>query len=335
MKISYKESGVDIDAGNELVDKIKPIVKTTHNANVLGNIGSFSGAYELPTGYKQPVLLSATDGVGTKLKLAIEAKKYDTIGIDLVAMVVNDLICNFAKPLYFLDYFATERIDVPIATQIIEGIAKGCSLAQCALIGGESAEMPDLYKKDDFDLAGFGVGIAEKEQIDRTKFINEGDTLIALPSSGIHSNGYSLVRHVLFKHLNMSMSDKIEQNTISDILLEPTRIYVDEFLQNEPYINAIAHITGGGIVENIPRVLPNHLGVKIKKSSLQVPAIFSFLSEYVSEEEMYRTFNMGVGLVLVVNPANVQKVLDNTDGYIIGEVVARADSAEDKGIELY
>ena len=335
MKISYKESGVDIDAGNELVDKIKPIVKTTHNANVLGNIGSFSGAYELPTGYKQPVLLSATDGVGTKLKLAIEAKKYDTIGIDLVAMVVNDLICNFAKPLYFLDYFATERIDVPIATQIIEGIAKGCSLAQCALIGGESAEMPDLYKKDDFDLAGFGVGIAEKEQIDRTKFINKGDTLIALPSSGIHSNGYSLVRHVLFKHLNMSMSDKIEQNTIADILLEPTRIYVDEFLQNEPYINAIAHITGGGIVENIPRVLPNHLGVKIKKSSLQVPAIFSFLSEYVSEEEMYRTFNMGVGLVLVVNPANVQKVLDNTDGYIIGEVVARADSAEDKGIELY
>ena len=335
MKISYKESGVDIDAGNELVDKIKPIVKTTHNANVLGNIGSFSGAYELPTGYKQPVLLSATDGVGTKLKLAIEAKKYDTIGIDLVAMVVNDLICNFAKPLYFLDYFATERIDVPIATQIIEGIAKGCSLAQCALIGGESAEMPDLYKKDDFDLAGFGVGIAEKEQIDRTKFINEGDTLIALPSSGIHSNGYSLVRHVLFKHLNMSMSDKIEQNTIADILLEPTRIYVDEFLQNEPYINAIAHITGGGIVENIPRVLPNHLGVKIKKSSLQVPAIFSFLSEYVSEEEMYRTFNMGVGLVLVVSPANVQKVLDNTDGYIIGEVVARADSAEDKGIELY
>ena len=334
MKISYKESGVDIDAGNELVDKIKPIVKTTHNANVLGNIGSFSGAYELPTGYKQPVLLSATDGVGTKLKLAIEAKKYDTIGIDLVAMVVNDLICNFAKPLYFLDYFATERIDVPIATQIIEGIAKGCSLAQCALIGGESAEMPDLYKKDDFDLAGFGVGIAEKEQIDRTKFINEGDTLIALPSSGIHSNGYSLVRHVLFKHLNMSMSDKIEQNTISDILLEPTRIYVDEFLQNEPYINAIAHITGGGIVENIPRVLPNHLGVKIKKSSLQVPAIFSFLSEYVSEEEMYRTFNMGVGLVLVVNPANVQKILDNTDGYTIGEVVARADSAEDKGIEL-
>ena len=335
MKISYKESGVDIDAGNELVDKIKPIVKTTHNANVLGNIGSFSGAYELPTGYKQPVLLSATDGVGTKLKLAIEAKKYDTIGIDLVAMVVNDLICNFAKPLYFLDYFATERIDVPIATQIIEGIAKGCSLAQCALIGGESAEMPDLYKKDDFDLAGFGVGIAEKEQIDRTKFINEGDTLIALPSSGIHSNGYSLVRHVLFKHLNMSMSDKIEQNTIADILLEPTRIYVDEFLQNEPYINAIAHITGGGIVENIPRVLPNHLGVKIKKSSLQIPAIFSFLSEYVSEEEMYRTFNMGVGLVLVVSPANVQKVLDNTDGYIIGEVVARADSAEDKGIELY
>jgi phosphoribosylformylglycinamidine cyclo-ligase len=320
MKVSYKDSGVDIDVGNALVESIKPLIKPTLNKNVLGAIGSFSGAYELPTGYKQPVLLSATDGVGTKLRLAIESKRLDTIGIDLVAMVVNDLICNFATPMYFLDYFATSKIELNKATDIIKGIADGCKISNCALIGGESAEMPDMYKKDDFDLAGFAVGIAEKEDIDRIKHINKNDILIALPSSGVHSNGYSLIRAVFFKKLNKSFDYKINDKKLIDILLEPTKIYVNDFIKLKDNINALAHITGGGLVENLPRVLPQNTKAIIYKDKIKHLDIFKYLSDYVEEDEMYRTFNMGVGMVLVVSKENVDYVLNNSDGYIIGEL---------------
>ncbi len=318
MKISYKQSGVDIDAGNSLVERIKPIVKETFNDNVIGGIGSFAGAFRLPKGYKNPVLLSATDGVGTKLKLAIESKKYDTVGIDLVAMCVNDLICNFGEPMFFLDYYATGKLDVDAAEDVIKGIAKGCKEAECALIGGESAEMPGMYNKDDFDLAGFAVGIAEEDELNPK--VKEGDILIALPSSGIHSNGYSLVRKLFFEKLKMKFDDEIEGKKLIDILLTPTRIYVKDFKKLKSKINALAHITGGGIVENLPRVLPEGLEAIVFKDKIKILPIFEFMSKYVDEKEMFRTFNMGVGMVLAVEEKNVDFVLNNSDGYVIGEI---------------
>ncbi len=318
MKISYKDAGVDIDAGNSLVDRIKPVVKETFNENVVGGIGSFAGAFKLPAGYKKPVLLSATDGVGTKLKLAIDAKKYDTVGIDLVAMCVNDLICNFGEPLFFLDYYATGKLDVDAAADVIKGIAKGCKQAECALIGGETAEMPGMYSENDFDLAGFAVGIAEEDELNPK--VKEGDILIALPSSGIHSNGYSLVRKLFFEKLNMKFDDEIDGKKLIDILLTPTRIYVKDFKRLKPYIHALAHITGGGIVENLPRVLPDDLEAVVYKDKIKVLPIFEFMSKYVDEAEMYRTFNMGVGLILAVDEKDVDEVLKNSDGYVIGEI---------------
>jgi phosphoribosylformylglycinamidine cyclo-ligase len=317
-KISYKDAGVDIDAGNSLVDKIKPVVKETFNENVIGGIGSFAGAFRLPSGYKKPVLLSATDGVGTKLKLAIDAKKYDTVGIDLVAMCVNDLICNFGEPLFFLDYYATGKLDVDAASDVIKGIAKGCKEAECALIGGETAEMPGMYNEGDFDLAGFAVGIAEEDELNPK--VNEGDVLIALPSSGIHSNGYSLVRKLFFEKLKMSFDDEIDGKKLIDILLTPTRIYVKEFKKLKPHINALAHITGGGIVENLPRVLPEGLEAIVYKEKIKILPIFEFIGKYVDEDEMFRTFNMGVGMILAVSEKNVDNILKNSDGYVIGEI---------------
>ena len=318
--VSYKDAGVDIDAGNQFVENIKPHVKSTLIPGVLGGIGSFAGAFELPTGYKQPVLLSGTDGVGTKLKLAIDAKKFDTVGIDLVAMCTNDLLCNFGEPLFFLDYYATAKLEVDEATDVVKGIAQGCIQSECALVGGETAEMPGMYKEGDFDLAGFCVGIAEKDELNRIERISEGDVLIALPSSGIHSNGFSLVRKLLLEKLGMTLEDEFEGKALKDILLEPTRIYVKEFKANKEHINALAHITGGGITENLPRVLPNNLKAVVDRSKIQVLPIFEFMGQFVELEEMYRTFNMGVGMVLVVNPANVEAVLANTDGYVIGEI---------------
>jgi len=318
MKISYKDAGVDIDAGNSLVDKIKPVVKETFNENVVGGIGSFAGAFRLPKGYKKPVLLSATDGVGTKLKLAIDAKKYDSVGIDLVAMCVNDLICNFGEPLFFLDYYATGKLDVEVAAEVIKGIAKGCKEAECALIGGETAEMPGMYGDGDFDLAGFAVGIAEEDELNPK--VSVGDILIALPSSGIHSNGYSLVRKLFFEKLGMKFDDEIDGQKLIDILLTPTRIYVKEFKKLKPFLNALAHITGGGIVENLPRVLPEGLEAIVYKDKIRVLPIFEFMKKYVDEAEMFRTFNMGVGMILAVEEKNVDKVLSETDGYIIGEI---------------
>lgn len=320
--VSYKEAGVDIDAGNQFVENIKPYVKATKIQGVLGGIGSFAGAFELPSNYKKPVILAGTDGVGTKLKLAIEAKKFDTVGIDLVAMCSNDLLCNFGEPLFFLDYYATAKLEVDEATQVVKGIAEGCIRSECALIGGETAEMPGMYKEGDFDLAGFCVGVAEKDELDRVSKVKEGDVLIALANSGVHSNGFSLVRKLLFEKLSMNLEDDFQGKKLKDVLLEPTRIYVKEFKANKDKINALAHITGGGITENLPRVLPENLKAVVDRSKIKVLPIFEFMSKYVELEEMYRTFNMGVGMILVVNPSNVDEVLDKTDGYIIGEIKA-------------
>ncbi len=320
-KVSYKDAGVNIDEGNSFVESIKPFVKSTFNKNVIGGIGSFAGAYALPTGYKEPIILGATDGVGTKLKLAIDSNRYSSIGIDLVAMCVNDLICNFAEPLFFLDYYATGKLDSQKAVEVVKGIADGCILGECALIGGETAEMPGLYNQDDFDLAGFAVGMAEKSELDREKFVNAGDVLVALPSSGVHSNGYSLVRKLFFDKLNKSFDFEIDGKKLIDILLEPTRIYVKDFKKLKSNINALAHITGGGIVENLPRVLPNNIQAVVNKESIRVLPIFKFMSEYVEEAEMFRTFNMGVGMILVVKKESLDYVLSNSDGYVIGELI--------------
>lgn len=326
--VSYKDAGVDIDAGNQFVENIKPYVKATTIPGVLGGIGSFAGAFELPSGYKKPVILSGTDGVGTKLKLAIDAKKFDTVGIDLVAMCSNDLLCNFGEPLFFLDYYATAKLNVEEATQVVKGIAEGCIRSECALVGGETAEMPGMYKEGDFDLAGFCVGIAEKDELNRIDKIKAGDTLIALPSSGVHSNGFSLVRKLLLEKLGMSLDDDFQGKPLKDVLLEPTRIYVKEFKDNKDKINALAHITGGGITENLPRVLPDNLKAVVKRADVRVLPIFEFMGQHIELEEMYRTFNMGVGMVLVVSAENVDSVLANTDGYVIGHIADGAKCVE-------
>ncbi|WP_353661525.1 phosphoribosylformylglycinamidine cyclo-ligase [Hydrogenimonas sp. SS33] len=328
-KVSYKEAGVDIDAGNAFVEAIKPAVKSTFDANVIGGIGSFAGAYALPGGYREPVMLAATDGVGTKLKLAIESGKLDTVGIDLVAMCVNDLICNFGTPLFFLDYYATGRLDVDDAKDVVEGIAEGCRQAECALIGGETAEMPGMYSEKDFDLAGFAVGIAEKGEMNRLAHVKAGDKLVALPSSGIHSNGYSLVRKLLFEKLGMRFEETFEGKPLIETLLTPTRIYVKTFKKLKNRINALAHITGGGLVENLPRVLPDHLHAVINTSDIRTLPIFDLIGQHVAKDEMFRTFNMGVGMVLVVSPEHLEEVLSESDGYLIGEL-----KSGEKGVTL-
>ncbi len=327
--ISYKDAGVDIDAGNSFVEDIKADVKATFDTNVIGGIGSFAGAYALPKGYNEPVLLSATDGVGTKLKIAIESKKLNTVGIDLVAMCVNDLICNFGEPLFFLDYYATGKLVREDAVQVVKGIAKGCLEAECALIGGETAEMPGMYQADDFDLAGFAVGVAEKSQMDRVSLVEEGQVLVALPSSGVHSNGYSLVRKLFFDKLGYSFDTEFDGKPLLETLLTPTRIYVKDFKANKENIVALAHITGGGIVENLPRVLPEGIRAVVQKDAIKSLPIFDFMSQYVAEDEMYRTFNMGVGMIWVVNKSSLESVLANSDGYVIGELVKG-----EKGVEL-
>jgi len=318
--ISYKDAGVDIDAGNDFVNAIKPFVKATQTPHVLGGIGSVLGGGRLPAGYKKPAILGATDGVGTKLRLAIDARKFDGVGQDLVAMCVNDLICNFAEPLFFLDYYATAKLEIADAKEVVKSIAEGCKLARCALIGGETAEMPSMYEKGDFDLAGFAVGIAEEDEIDRSKFVREGDVLIALPSSGLHSNGFSLARKVIAE-LGLKFDDKVDGRALIDMLLEPTRIYVGDFLNLKDKIHALAHITGGGVVENLPRVFPEGLGAKIEHAAIRTPEIFKIIAQKVEPAEMMRTFNMGVGMIIVAPKENADFVLANTDGYVIGEIV--------------
>ena len=320
-KFSYKEAGVDINIGNEFVKSIKNSVKETFNKNVLSNLGSFSGAYALPTGYKEPVLLSATDGVGTKLKIAIESNKLNSIGIDLVAMCVNDLICNFGTPMFFLDYYATGKLIKNNAEEILSGIIEGCKISELALIGGETAEMPNMYNNNDFDLAGFAVGIAEKEDIDRISRVKKGHKIIALPSSGLHSNGYSLVRKIFFDKLNMNLNDIFNKRPLVETLLKPTKIYTKEFKENRDKIEALAHITGGGLIENIPRILPDNLSANIDKNLIKSPYIFNFLKDHVDEHNLYLTFNMGVGMIFIVKEEDSSIVCKNSNGYEIGEII--------------
>ena len=319
--VSYKDAGVDIDAGNSFVENIKPFVKATKTAGVLGGIGSFAGAFEFPKNYKNPVILAATDGVGTKLKLAIDSGIHHSVGIDLVAMCVNDLICNFGEPIFFLDYYATGKLDVKTATNVIKGITDGCIEAECALIGGETAEMPGMYNEKDYDLAGFAVGVAEKEEMDRVSLVKSGYKLIALPSSGLHSNGFSLARKVLFDVMKLDFDYEFEGKPLIETLLTPTNIYVKTFKKLKNKIIALAHITGGGLIENLPRVLPNDITAVIDKSSIKVLPIFDLISKHVKEDEMFRAFNMGVGMVLVVKEEDVDSVLNEAkNSYVIGEL---------------
>lgn len=313
MSLNYKQAGVDIDAGNELVNRIKPFAKATKRLGVASDLGGFGALFDLKKcNFKDPVLVSSTDGVGTKLKIAIETNKHDTIGIDLVAMSVNDLLAQGAEPLFFLDYFACSKLDVDIASDVIKGIADGCKQANCALIGGETAEMPGMYKQGDYDLAGFAVGAVEREEI-LPKATAKGDILIGLKSSGLHSNGYSLARFVLEKN-NINFSDKVfGEKTIGEVLLTPTKIYVKSCLAaiKTGKVKALAHITGGGLTENLPRVLSENTKPEIDYSKWQMPEIFNFLKKAgnIKDEEMHRTFNCGIGMVLVVDKNDAQEIL--------------------------
>lgn len=311
-QLSYKDAGVDIHAGNELVERIKGDVKRTRRPEVMGGLGGFGALCALPTKYKEPILVSGTDGVGTKLRLAIDLKKHDTIGQDLVAMCVNDLIVQGAEPLFFLDYYATGKLDVDVAASVIKGIADGCEMSGCALVGGETAEMPGMYHEGDYDLAGFCVGVVEKSEVIDGTAVKTGDTLIALSSSGAHSNGYSLIRKVL-EVSGANPADLLEGKSLSEHLLAPTKIYVKSILQliKQTEVHAIAHLTGGGFWENIPRVLPANTKAVIDESSWQWPAIFNWLQEKgnISRYEMYRTFNCGVGMVIALPEKEVETAL--------------------------
>ncbi len=311
--LSYKDAGVDIDAGNELVDKIKPFAAKTSRPEVLAGLGGFGSLFELPIDrYRQPVLVSCTDGVGTKLKLAMTMGAHDTIGIDLVAMCVNDLVVQGAEPLFFLDYFATGKLHTDMAADVIKGIAAGCEQAGAALVGGETAEMPGIYQMDDYDLAGFSVGVVEKDAIIDGKNVSPGDVLIGLRSSGPHSNGYSLIRKII-DVTNADLLEKFSGKTLGEVLMEPTRIYVKSLLTllKSVKVHAMAHITGGGLLENLPRVLPDNCSAIIEKNSWSQPKIFHWIQENgnVDEDEMFRTFNCGVGMVLVVNETEVNNTI--------------------------
>ena len=311
--LTYKDAGVDIEAGEKLVDRIKPFAKRTFDKNVLAGIGGFGAGYLIPEGYKNPVLVSGTDGVGTKLKVAQAANVHDTVGIDLVAMCVNDILTVGAKPLFFLDYFATGKLSVETATDVIKGIAKGCEIAGCSLIGGETAEMPDFYPEGEYDLAGFVVGIVEREKYITGEKIQPGDVVLGLASSGIHSNGYSLVRKLFFEILELKIDEYVEElsGKVYEVLLTPTKIYVKPVLNllEEVEVKGIAHITGGGIPGNLARILPESVDAVIKKGTWEVLPVFRFIQEKgnVSEEEMFKTFNMGIGLCIVVSPEDAEK----------------------------
>ena len=313
--LSYHDAGVDIDAGNRLVERIKPAVARTTRPGVLAGLGGFGALFELPLHrYRQPVLVSGTDGVGTKLKLAIETGLHDTIGIDLVAMCVNDIVVQGAEPLFFLDYYATGRLDVDIATRVIGGIARGCELAGAALVGGETAEMPGLYSAGDYDLAGFSVGVVEKEAIIDGSRVRAGDALIGLASSGPHSNGYSLIRKIL-ERTGSTLDDTLEGKPLAEWLLAPTRIYVKPLLSlfGTVEVRALAHITGGGLTENLPRVMPAGTRARIDTGAWQRLAVFDWLQRMgnITRGEMYRTFNCGIGMVVCVAAADVDRTLEH------------------------
>lgn len=305
--MSYRDAGVDIEAGDALVEQIKPYAKRTMRPEVMGGIGGFGSLFEVPKKFKHPVLVSGTDGVGTKLKLAFQLNKHDTVGIDLVAMSVNDILVQGAEPLFFLDYFACGKLDVGTAAQVIKGIAEGCEQAGCALVGGETAEMPGMYPAGEYDLAGFAVGAVEKEAIINGSSISAGDIVLGLASSGAHSNGYSLIRK-LIERSGISMDSDADGlfggKPLRDVVMAPTRIYVKPLLKLMQVLSVkgLAHITGGGLTENIPRVLPQGLTAEIKKGSWQMPTLFTWLQAQgnVTDEEMFRTFNCGIGMAVIV-----------------------------------
>ena len=333
-KLTYKKAGVDIHAGSQLVNRIKPIAAETYRKGMLSSIGGFGALFELPLDqYQQPVLVSSTDGVGTKLKLAIEMDKHDTIGIDLVAMCVNDVIVQGAQPLFFLDYFATSKLDLVRGESIITGIAKGCKEAGVALAGGETAEMPGIYANNDYDLAGFVVGVVEKQQIITGQKVTPGNILIALPSSGLHSNGYSLVREIISLN-KCTLNSPFGKCTLGEVLLTPTRIYVKAILEliQAVQVNALAHITGGGIVENLPRVLPDFTQAILDTQSWQIPEIFNWLQAKgnIDSSEMWKTFNCGVGMIICINKqdyANTMKILEKQGEkpWMIGEIMENSE----------
>lgn len=314
--LSYKDAGVDINAGEALVERIKSVAKRTARPEVLGGLGGFGALCEIPQGYTQPVLVSGTDGVGTKLRLAMQLEQHDNIGIDLVAMCVNDLVVCGAEPLFFLDYYATGKLNVDTAARVVTGIGKGCELAGCSLVGGETAEMPGMYEGDDYDLAGFCVGVVEKAKIIDGSKVQAGDVIIALPSSGPHSNGYSLIRKIIEVSGIDVKTTIVDGKPLADLLMAPTRIYVKallELIRNAPVVKAIAHITGGGLLDNIPRVLPDNTVAKIDVSSWQRPAIFNWLQEHgnVDETEMHRVLNCGVGIIICVAEKDLELALDS------------------------
>ena len=320
--LTYREAGVDIDAGDALVENIKPLARRTMREGVLAGIGGFGALFEVPRRYRNPVLVSGTDGVGTKLKLAFELNRHDTVGIDLVAMSVNDVLVQGAEPLFFLDYFACGRLDVKVATAVIGGIARGCELAGCALIGGETAEMPGMYPEGEYDLAGFAVGAVEKDRIIDGRRIEPGDAVIGLASSGAHSNGYSLIRRILAR-ARPDLSADFHGQALGEVILAPTRIYVKPVLQllASVDVKGLAHITGGGLLENVPRILPEPLTAELDRRAWARAPLFDWLQAEggVADEEMHRVFNCGIGMVIVVAERDVEQAL--------GVLVAQGESA--------
>ncbi|SMB91632.1 phosphoribosylformylglycinamidine cyclo-ligase [Desulfonispora thiosulfatigenes DSM 11270] len=319
--LTYQEAGVDIDKGNRAVELIKPLVKSTFRKEVVTDLGGFGGLFALDNSkYEQPVLVSGTDGVGTKLKLAFMMNKHNTIGIDAVAMCVNDILVSGAEPLFFLDYLAVGGLDPEQVKEIVEGIAEGCKRSECALIGGETAEMPGFYSPGEYDVAGFSVGVVDKSKIIDGKSIKPGDIVLGLPSTGIHSNGFSLVRKVLLEKANLSLDEEISElgDKLGNVLLEPTKIYVKliKALLEKVTIKGMAHITGGGLIENIPRILPEGTDVVLNKGSWPKLPIFELIKKLgnISEEEMHRTFNMGIGMILIVDPSEEKVIIDLCEG---------------------
>jgi phosphoribosylformylglycinamidine cyclo-ligase len=323
--LSYRDAGVDIDAGDQLVENIKPYAKRTMRPEVLSGIGGFGGLVEISKKYKEPVLVSGTDGVGTKLKLAFELNRHDTVGIDLVAMSVNDILVQGAEPLFFLDYFACGKLDVPAATDVIKGIAKGCEDSGCALIGGETAEMPGMYPVGEYDLAGFAVGVVEKSKIITGETIKAGDMVLGLASNGAHSNGYSLVRKII-ERSKPDLNAKFDgERTLADCIMAPTRLYVKPMLSlmEKVTVKGMAHITGGGITENVPRVLPANVVADIDSKTWQMPKLFHWLQQggNVAQQEMFRTFNCGIGMVVIVDAADADAAVKHLQS--VGETVSR------------
>ena len=341
----YSEAGVDIDKGNAFISRIKGLIADTHGRGVLNDIGGFSGMFAIGNaGYEDPVLIASTDGVGTKLNVAKMCNKHDTIGIDLVAMCVNDVIVSGAKPLFFLDYFASSSLDLDVATDVVKGIAHGCKISNCSLIGGETAEMPGLYLPGDYDLAGFVVGIGERNAIIDGSDVRVGNKVIGLASSGLHSNGFSLVRKIFFEELGLTVDDQVEELgcTVGEELLKPTRIYVESVLKvlRNYRINGLIHNTGGGFIDNVPRILPDGCKAILRKDSWNIPPVFSFLQDKgrIPEVEMYRTFNMGIGLLALVDNDQIEDVMYQFEAmgeksYLIGEIQG-TDEADNKKVSI-